>query len=300
MIDTPTPAGPTPASSAKVAREKSSKDHEQARASRRPDRPDRPASVPLAPIERPRERLLVLGSASLADVELLALVLGGGHALERATLLLRTLGGLQGVARALPQELLRVPGIGEASASSIAAALELARRLGRLHLPCRQPLRDAHALRRFARAALRGADQEVFMVIGLDARLRVQVVREVGLGTVAAVTVHPREVFRPLIRAGAHSTLLVHNHPSGEPKPSRADIELTERLVDVGWLLGVPVLDHLIVSDGGETSLVESGLMPAPNGTSDLSGDEKAAPTTVDETPQATSPSGEIHDRGPS
>ncbi len=139
------------------------------------------------------------------------------------------------------------------------------------------------------------------MVIGLDARLRVQVVREVGLGTVAAVTVHPREVFRPLIRAGAHSTLLVHNHPSGEPKPSRADIELTERLVDVGWLLGVPVLDHLIVSDGGETSLVESGLMPTPTGISDLSGGEDVAPTTVDESsPQATSPSDEIHDRGPS
>ncbi len=217
-----------------------------------------------APIERPRERLLVLGASTLADVELLALVLGGGHATERATLLLRTLGGLSGVAKALPQELLRVPGIGEASAGSITAALELARRLGRLHLPYRQPLRDAQAFRRFARSALRGADQEVFMVIGLDARLRVQIVREVGLGTVAAVSVHPREIFRPLIRAGAHSTLLVHNHPSGDAKPSRSDLELTERLVDVGWLLGIPVLDHLIVSDKGDTSLVEAGMMPNP------------------------------------
>jgi len=284
MIDNPTPAGPKTSPSAKVALDRGSKGRqEQTRAGGRAD--DDKAALALArpaPIERPRERLLVFGSASLADVELLALVLGGGHALERATLLLRTLGGLNGIARALPQELLRVPGIGDASASSIAAALELARRLGRLHLPCRQPLRDAHALRRFARAALRGAEQEVFLVIGLDARLRVQVVREVGLGTVAAVTVHPREVFRPLVRAGAHSTLLVHNHPSGESKPSHADIELTERLVDAGWLLGVPVLDHLIVSDSGETSLVESGMMPTPTGISDPTGTCDLARTNPD------------------
>ncbi|HFE47212.1 MAG TPA: DNA repair protein RadC [Nannocystis exedens] len=217
-----------------------------------------------APIERPRERLLVLGAGTLADVELLALVLGGSHAVERATLLLRTLGGLAGLAKALPQELLRVPGIGEASAGSITAALELARRLGRLHLPYRQPLHNTDAFRRFARSALQGASQEVFMVIGLDARLRVQLVRNVGKGTVAAVTVHPREIFRPLIRAGVHSTLLVHNHPSGDTQPSRSDLELTERLVDVGWLLGIPVLDHLIVSDCGDTSFVEAGIMPSP------------------------------------
>ncbi len=233
-----------------------------------------------AAIERPRERLLVLGAGTLADVELLALVLGGGHAVERATLLLRTLGGLAGLAKALPQELLRVPGIGEASASSITAALELARRLGRLHLPYRQPLRDADAFRRFARTALQGACQEVFMVIGLDARLRVQIVRKVGKGTVAAVTVHPREIFRPLIRAGAHSTLLVHNHPSGDAKPSRSDLELTERLVDVGWLLGIPVLDHLIVSDCGDTSLVEAGLMPSPAALGELSDHEPSTKAT--------------------
>ncbi|MCA9661088.1 MAG: DNA repair protein RadC [Myxococcales bacterium] len=229
----------------------------------------------LAPIERPRERLLVLGPSTLADAELLALVVGGGHAVERATLLLRTLGGLAGISEAIPHELQRVPGIGEASAAAIVAALELSRRLARLQLPCRAPLRNADALRRFARATLRGATQERFLVIGLDARLRVRTVREVGLGTIAAVTVHPREVFRPLIRAGAHSTLLVHNHPSGDAEPSRSDLELTERLVDAGWLLGVPVLDHLIVSDRGCTSLVEAGLMPAPAELADLAGAEE-------------------------
>lgn len=143
------------------------------------------------------------------------------------------------------------------------------------------------------------------MVLGLDARLRVQIVREVGLGTVAAVTVHPREVFRPLVRAGAHSALLVHNHPSGDPKPSHADIELTERLVDVGWLLGVPVLDHLIVSDGGETSLAESGLMPSPTALPglDLSG-RGPSPADLDDATldllqgRGPPPGAEIHDRG--
>ncbi|MCA9638664.1 MAG: DNA repair protein RadC, partial [Myxococcales bacterium] len=216
------------------------------------------------PLERPRERLFLLGPAALADAELLALIVGGAQALGRTDLLLRTLGGLGGLAGAIPQELARVPGIGEASAAAITSAVELSRRLERLQLPHREPIRDVAALRRFARASLRGRMQEVFMVVGLDARLRVQVVREVGLGTVAAVQVHPREVFRPLVRAGAHSALLVHNHPSGDPRPSQADLELTERMVDVGWLLGIPVLDHLIVADGGCASLVEAGLMPGP------------------------------------
>ena len=220
----------------------------------------------LAPLERPRERMLVLGPPTLADLELVALVLGGGHALRRADLLLRAVGGLGGLARALPQELAALPGIGEASATALCASVELARRLERLSLPCERPLGDPEAVHRFAQATLRGVAQEVFLVIGLDARQRVRLCREVGRGTVAAVQVHPREVFSPLVRAAAHAAILVHNHPSGEVEPSHADIELTARLCQVGWTLGIPILDHLIVSDGARASLCELGLMPPPPG----------------------------------
>lgn len=218
----------------------------------------------LAPLERPRERMLVLGPSTLGDGELVALILGGGHSMRRADLLLRALGGLGGLAQALPQELAELPGIGEASATALCAAVELARRLERITLPCERWLGDPEAVHRFAQATLRGAPQEVFLVIGIDARQRVRLVREVGRGTVASVQVHPREVFRPLVRAGAHAAIVVHNHPSGEAAPSQADVDLTLRLCEVGWTLGIPLVDHVIVTDGGRASLCELGLMPPP------------------------------------
>lgn len=225
-----------------------------------------PATVPLSiaetlPQERPRERMLLYGSNSLSDVELIALLLGGGRALTRAGALLDDVGGLAGLVDPCPHELAKIPGVGDASSTALVAAIELARRLGRLTLPYGERLKDPSAVAEFVRGHLRGAGQEVFVVVGLDARQRVRLVRQVGLGSLAHVDVHPREVFRPLLRAGVHSVILVHNHPSGEPEPSHADVELTERLVDVGQLVGIRVLDHLVVSDFGYVSLAAAGLM---------------------------------------
>lgn len=100
------------------------------------------------------------------------------------------------------------------------------------------------------------------MILGLDSRRRIRLIKEVGLGSVAHVHVHPREVFRPLTQVGAHSVILVHNHPSGEPNPSESDIGLTLRLVECGWMMGIPVVDHLIVTDSGCTSMLALGLIP--------------------------------------
>lgn len=100
------------------------------------------------------------------------------------------------------------------------------------------------------------------MVLGLDARQRVRLVREVAQGSLAHVDVHPREVFRPLVRAGMHSAILVHNHPSQDADPSEADIDLTHRLVEVGRLVGIPVLDHLVVTRTRSVSVAALGLMP--------------------------------------
>lgn len=217
-------------------------------------------------IERPRERMVAFGPAALSNVELVALLLGGGRSEQRALALLQQVGGIAGLLRCVPHELLAAPGVGEASATAVCAAVELARRIGQLEMPFESSIHGPEDVRRFVRAALRGRSQEVFVVLGLDSRQRVRLVREVALGSVSHVEVHPREVFRPLVRAGSHSVILVHNHPSGELRPSPSDLRITGRLVELGELLGIPVLDHLIVTDDGVASFVGLGLLPAPAG----------------------------------
>jgi DNA repair protein RadC len=210
---------------------------------------------------RPRERLLLYGREALSDVELVALVLGGGHALERGFTLLAALGGLVGIDRACPQELCRAPGVGVAGAAALAAACELSRRVAAADLPWAEPLRGPSDVAGYVRTRLGAAVQETFVVLGLDARQRVRLVRTVALGSLAQVDVHPREVFRPLVRAGMHSAIVVHNHPSGDAEPSAADIDLTRRLSEVGRLVGIPILDHLVVTAGAHASLAERGLV---------------------------------------
>lgn len=210
---------------------------------------------------RARERLAMLGPEALSDAELLALLLGGGRSTERATRLLEWIGSLRTLGGALVQELVAAPGIGAASASAIVAGFELGRRLETTRLPWAEALREPQDVIEFVRARLRGATQEHFEVIGLDARQRVRLVRRVAMGSLSQVDVHPRELFRPLMRAGMHACVLVHNHPSGDAEPSAADIELTHRMCEVGRLVGVPVLDHIVVTDDGATSLAACGLL---------------------------------------
>jgi DNA repair protein RadC len=222
-----------------------------------------------APHERPRERMLLYGSAALADVELVALLLGGGRAIQRAQGVLEQIGGLIGLSQACPHELLEIPGIGDAGATALTAAVELKRRIDRLELPWGARLKSPREAETFLRSLLLGAAQEHFVVLGLDTRQRVRMVRTVGVGSLSRVEVHPREVFRPLLRAGMASCIIVHNHPSGDTRPSHADVDLTHRMVKVGMFLGVPVIDHIVISDRGFVSLAEAGLMD-PDGDLDF------------------------------
>ncbi len=118
-------------------------------------------------------------------------------------------------------------------------------------------------------AVLRGLlgrkEQEYFVVILLNARQRIIDIIGVGMGTLSQVDVHPREVFRDAVRLGAHSIIIAHNHPSGEADPSTADIQLTERLAEVGRMQGIPVLDHLVVTRDDFVSLASLGLVPTKN-----------------------------------
>lgn len=202
--------------------------------------------------DRPRERLLRRGANAIPEVELLAILLGTGvrrqPAVAVASALLHSSGGVVPLSRASPRELAQVRGVGAARAARVAAAFELGRRALETEQRRDSLVRPEDVFHCVA-PRLAGLAQEVFLAIGLDVRNGLLDVVEVARGTVASVDVHPREVFRPLVRMAAAGAVLVHNHPSGDPTPSFEDVELTRRLRAVGELLGIPVVDHVVVSD---------------------------------------------------
>lgn len=217
--------------------------------------------------DRPRERLEMSGSAALSDAELIALVLRtggrGNDALAVASELLNRHGGLRRVSQANGAELARSRGIGPAKSASILAALEIGRRLERRKLVAGTAMRGPADIFRHFEPELRDLRQERFAVVLLDARHRVMRSEVVSQGTLTASLVHPREVFRPALRDAAAALVLVHNHPSGDPTPSREDREVTIRLSRAGEILGIRVLDHVILGERGYCSLREEGILPA-------------------------------------
>lgn len=190
-----------------------------------------------------------------ADDELLSTLLGRG-ATEIAGRVIRESGGLALAARATPAELAAMCRLGPRQAERVAAAFELGRRALRAvdeRVSVGGPA-DVHAL---LAPRLVGVVQEMFFVLGLDIRNGLVGVVEVARGSVASVEVHPREVFRPLIRMAAACGVLAHNHPSGDPTPSDEDVNLTQRMKDIGNLVGIPIIDHVVIAGGRYQSLGE-------------------------------------------
>jgi DNA repair protein RadC len=219
---------------------------------------------------RPRERYLSQGSEDVGDVELLALLLGTGAA-GRTTLaiaadLVGRFGGLRGVARAEPARLRCVPGVGEARAVRLHAALELGRRAHE------GPERPAERVASPAEAAallmprLRHLTVEELHAIYVDRRNRVMGQRRLTRGSDAFTVVDPRQVFRPAVELGAAGVLMAHNHPSGDPTPSAMDREVTRRTASAGQVLGVRLLDHLVIGGDRWVSLAEQGCLPGFDG----------------------------------
>jgi DNA repair protein RadC len=159
------------------------------------------------------------------------------------------------LARATPAELAVAHGVGAARAARLAAGFELGRRA--LAVRDRAHLADAGAVFRFLRPRVVGLAQEVFLAIGLDARNRIVGEVEVARGLLTGVEVHPREVFRPLIRMAAAGAVVAHNHPSGDPTPSHEDLALTRRLRAVGELVGIPIVDHVVIAGDRYRSIAE-------------------------------------------
>jgi DNA repair protein RadC len=210
--------------------------------------------------ERPRERLLRYGGDPLSSEELIALILGTGargrSALEVARSLLKETGGLVDLARADLRELAQVRGIGTARAARLVAAFQLGRRA--LAQPAeRVVLREPEDVYEYLRPRMQGMTQEVFVVLALDARNSVVGDMEVARGSLTGVEVHPREVFRALVRQAAAAAVVAHNHPSGDSHPSPEDLSLTRRLQMAGEILGIPILDHVIIGRDDFTSVAD-------------------------------------------
>ena len=210
--------------------------------------------------DRPRERLWNRGVLTVGDEELISILLGcvmrARPAMTVATELVRSSGGVVALSRASPRELALVRGVGTARATRVAAAFELGRRA--METEQRREL-VAHPadIHRLCAPRVAGLQQEVFIVVGMDIRNGLLDVVEVARGSVHAVEVHPREVFRPLVRMAAAAGVVVHNHPSGDPTPSPDDIALTRRLREAGALLGIPIIDHVVIGDRGFRSIAE-------------------------------------------
>jgi DNA repair protein RadC len=209
--------------------------------------------------DRPRERILAYGAERVSTAELLALILGTGIRGRNATALAQhiiySVGGITSLARCTPRELVNIPGIGVARAARIAAAFHLGRRAAEAALADKGRIVDPLDVCERLRLRMSGLTQEVFVVVALDARSNIIEEIEVARGCLTGVEVHPREVFRPLIRIAAAAAVVAHNHPSGDAQPSREDIALTHRLHDAGEVIGIPILDHIVIGASAYTSL---------------------------------------------
>lgn len=225
---------------------------------------NRPRSIKNWPEgERPRERLIRYGPEGLSDAQLLAILLRTGSqrqdAVELAMTLIEEFSGLSQLARASVGELCKVRGVGPAKAAHLRAALELGRRTISSPLHSGMRVRGSQDIFRHYHARLRGIKHELFKVVLLDGKNRILNDATISEGSLTVSIVHPREAFNPAVRDSAGAVIFIHNHPSGDPTPSREDHQLTKRLVACGDLLGIKVLDHIILGDGGYFSFADQG-----------------------------------------
>jgi len=216
--------------------------------------------------DRPRERLCRLGPSALSNEELLALLLGTGSrgesVLERARRLLAAHGGLAGLAGVSGAELRRERGIKEARAAAIEAALEIARRLATVAMADRDLLNEPRLVKESLRRSQGDGTQERTGALYLNARNRLlRHDPEIYRGTLDRAVVEPRELLKRALLANAAALIVYHNHPSGDPSPSREDREFTRRLASAAEAVGLRLLDHIVVARDGCVSFREAGLL---------------------------------------
>ena len=214
--------------------------------------------------DRPREKLLLKGTAALSNAELIAILIGSGNTRESAVelsqrILLSAHGNLIELSKMTVSELQKFKGIGAAKAVSIVAALEIGKRRRRSEVPDKtQITKSSHAFE-ILQEQLADSNYEQFVIILLNRANQVIRTLSISNGGISGTIVDPKKVFKMALEANASSIILGHNHPSGQVIPSDADIALTRKLKDAGALLELPVLDHLIIGDEKYYSFADEG-----------------------------------------
>ena len=217
--------------------------------------------------ERPREKLIRRGAAALSDTELLAILLRTGtpsvsvlHLAEEVLAKYQDK-GLVSIMNVSPQEIASIHGVGLAKAATIVAAVELGRRLSTKAAQKLEKIDGPEDVARYASPVLRFEQKEHFLVMLLDVRNHVLAMPTISVGSLTASVAHPREIFREAIRYSAANVILIHNHPSGDPTPSREDVCLTKQMMKAGEIMGIPVLDHIIIANDNFLSLKEANCL---------------------------------------
>jgi DNA repair protein RadC len=213
----------------------------------------------------PRERLFQHGPEVLANREILAILLRTGlkgeNVLDFAERLLMETRGLSGLAQLTVHELTQLHGLGNAKAAELKAALELGRRSVSSDPMTRPVINSPQDVAHLVMEEMRYLDREHFRVVSLSTKNHVLGISSISVGSLNSSLVHPRECFKEAIRRNSNAIILLHNHPSGDPTPSREDIDVTRRLSDGGQILGIEVLDHVIIGDNRYISLKERGIL---------------------------------------
>ena len=215
--------------------------------------------------ERPRERFLHLGDEALSLTELLAICLGNGRkgcsVLSLAEELLARFGSLANLCEASVQALTEVKGIGLSKAIQLKAVLALTKRIHKVAGKAKYPVSSHEDVYHFIAPKLQKEQRELFAVMIRDVKGNIVHDEILAVGTLTEVLIHPREIFHLAMHHRAYSIIVAHNHPSGDPTPSKVDIELTKLLKTSGKFLGIPLDDHLIIGQFSYVSLREEGLL---------------------------------------
>jgi DNA repair protein RadC len=209
----------------------------------------------------PRETVLCGRVDTLSDAALVGLLVSEGSQ-DAGQAVLSAHPIPDGFYRLTADELVRVPGVGPAGAARLLACVEMSRRAGSWSYPERPVVSTPEDVVAVCGPRMRGLDREHFWMLALNTKNRLLRVVEVSVGSLNASIVHPRELYKEAVRLSAASVVVVHNHPSGDPTPSGADLQLTRRLVRAGEVLGIDLVDHVVIGDGGSfASVREMGAL---------------------------------------